>query len=105
MTANYSSNLDTDINQAFVASYEERTGVKPGDTAALTYDAINLIATAIQASGQYDPESIRDSLYELEPYEGVSGQIDYIENGDPQRSAVILKFQDGLVIFYRLITP
>jgi branched-chain amino acid transport system substrate-binding protein len=105
MTAHYSADIKTPENQSFVKEYTARYGLTPGDTAALTYDAFNMIFNAIKHQGNADPESIRDGLYSMGPFKGVGGGIDFTNNGDPEKGAVILQFTDGKVGFIRIMKP
>jgi ABC-type branched-subunit amino acid transport system substrate-binding protein len=68
---------------AFVAAYEARWGEPPGVYCDTVYDAVNLIALAIEDVGAYDGAEIKDALYELgDGYSGASGTITFDENGD-----------------------
>jgi branched-chain amino acid transport system substrate-binding protein len=102
-TAHWDSNSLSEISKNFTDRFMSRSGQIPEDGAALTYDALGLMMKAIQHQGKFDPQSIRDGLYALGPYEGVTGTIDYIENGDPRREAVVLRFEGGEVRFVRKI--
>ena len=102
-TAHWPSGALSGKSKDFADEYKSRYDRVPEDGAALTFDALGLMMKAIQHQGKFDPQSIRDGLYALGPYEGVTGTIDYIENGDPQREAVVLRFEGGKVSFVRTI--
>ena len=99
MTAHYSAEIQTLENRAFVSEYESRYGIVPGDTAALTYDAFNMVLEVIRGQGKADPASIRDGLYSMGPFTGVAGKIDFIDTGDPRKGAVILNFSGGKIVY------
>ena len=103
-TAHWDSNLLSEISRNFTDRYISRSGQVPEDGAALTYDALGLMMKAIEHQGKFDPRSIRDGLYALGPYDGVTGIIDFVDTGDPQREAVVLRFEEGNVRFVRKIT-
>ncbi len=105
MTTNWSKDLNNPTSLDFVARYEQAYHIEPGDTVALTYDALKIIFAAIQFKGSADPQSIRDGLYEMPVYAGVSGNIDFIDSGDPIRSVVILQFKNGQDLFYDIVNP
>jgi branched-chain amino acid transport system substrate-binding protein len=105
MSTNWSRDFDSDLSRQFVAAYKQQFNRDPGDTAALTYDAFNLLFAAIQAAGKVEPQAIRDSLYALDAYTGVGGLVDFVDTGDPHRSVVILQFKEGQDVFYTTITP
>ena len=102
-TAHWCSNSLSEISRNFTDKYISRYGQIPEDGAALTYDALGLMMKAIQHQGKFDPRSIRDGLYALGPFEGVSGTIDYIDSGNPQREAVVLRFEEGKIRLVRKI--
>jgi branched-chain amino acid transport system substrate-binding protein len=103
MTAHYSADIDTPANIKFTEEYKKRFGLVPGDTAALTYDAFHMIFSAIRKQGRGDPGSIRDGLYNMGPYEGVGGPVDFVENGDPEKGAVILQLTSSGPQFVQIV--
>lgn len=75
-------------------------------TPMLTYDAFQLLFNAIQHQGNAEPDSIRDGLYSMGPYAGVTGTIEYRDSGDPvNRNAVIIQIKEGKHVFYKQIPP
>jgi len=74
----------------FVEAYERQYGEAPDHFAALTYDAVMLVADAIRQAG-FDRQRIRDYLATVgngrQPYQGVSGLIAFDDNGDPRRKS------------------
>lgn len=64
---------------AYKAAFKEESSVYC-DT---TYDAIKLIAKAIEKAGKYDGAAIRDALLKIgQNYDGASGIITFADNGD-----------------------
>jgi branched-chain amino acid transport system substrate-binding protein len=74
----------------FVEAYERQYGEAPDHFAALTYDAVMLVADAVRQAG-FDREGIRDYLATVgngrQPYQGVSGLIAFDDHGDPRRKS------------------
>ena len=105
MVAHWSHSHTNEKAQAFVKAYQSTYDELPTDTPALTYDAFKLLFRAIQSMGSIEPESIQRGLYELGPYEGVTGTTDFIDSGDPVKSVTILKFEDGDVLFHKSVIP
>lgn len=87
-------------NAAFVAAYARAyKGQRPDDTGAETYDAVNLLARAIEQAGP-DRSAIRDYLSQVgrekPAYEGVTGTIAFDSLGDvPAKTVVIGVVRDG----------
>lgn len=101
----YSPKVTTPQNQVFVSDYTSLYNVPPLDAAGLTYDAFQMIFAAIEQQGSFDPAAIRDGLYSLPQYIGVSGPIDFVANGDPVKPLNILYFENGEEKFYKAIQP
>ncbi|GFP21084.1 branched-chain amino acid transport system substrate-binding protein [Candidatus Hakubella thermalkaliphila] len=67
----------------FRAAYKKEFGVDPGVYCDTAYDAVKLLALAIEKAGVYDGAKIRDALWEVgKEYAGVSGTITFDEKGD-----------------------
>jgi branched-chain amino acid transport system substrate-binding protein len=105
MTAQWSHTIENERVNAFVNDFRKMTGTLPGDTAALGFDAFMMLFEAMMLANSADPTSIRNGLYDLEPYPGVGGLTDFIGNGDPVKGGVILHLADGEVSFRSIITP
>ncbi|MFO7615656.1 MAG: ABC transporter substrate-binding protein [Bacteroidales bacterium] len=105
LSGQWSDQSPDPVSQAFVTLYEETYGKIPNASAALTYDAFNLLFQVIQAQGSFTPQAIAEGLYTLGPYHGVAGTIDYQTSGDPVKSVIILQIRNGKVIFYQSIEP
>lgn len=63
---------------AFVKAYKEEYGVDPENAfAPLGYDALMLVANAIERAGSAEPGDIRDALQVTMGYPAVTGEISY----------------------------
>jgi branched-chain amino acid transport system substrate-binding protein len=92
----YSSQIATDVAKKFISEYQAKFGQAPDDVAALTYDAMGLLAQAISAAGSPDRKAIRAALSQVQNYQGVTGTMAFRPgSGDPIKSAVILQIKDG----------
>ncbi len=83
----------------FVANYKAAYNEEPNAFAASSYDAIYLLADAIERAGSTDKQAVIDALYASD-YNGVAGRIKYDGTGDPIKSVYILEIKDGA---YQLI--
>lgn len=69
--------------EEFRAAYKKEFGVDPGVYCDTAYDAVKLLALAIEKAGVYDGAKIRDALREIgKEYAGASGTITFDERGD-----------------------
>ena len=84
--------------QKMAMMFEEEYGVAPDTWAALTYDAVGMIAEAIEKSGE-KRKAIRDHLADIdtpeEGYIGVTGLTYFDENGDCIKPAYVKIVRDG----------
>jgi ABC-type branched-subunit amino acid transport system substrate-binding protein len=68
---------------SFAAGFKDRTGKDPGVYCDTTYDAVKMLAAAIEKAGTYDGSAIKDALLELgNGYQGASGTVTFDKNGD-----------------------
>ncbi len=104
-TAHYAYDHTQPQQTAFVTAYQERYGRLPLDIDALTYDAFDLLVTAMQREGSIDPEAIRASLSTLQAYTGITGRITYAGTGDPHKSVFMMQFQDGAAVLHGAVDP
>jgi branched-chain amino acid transport system substrate-binding protein len=90
--------------QSFVKKYTEKYGEAPDALAALGYDAMNIMLTAIQNAGSTDGAKIKDALKNID-YQGVTGHIKFDQDRNPVKSAVIIKIENGKQTYVTTINP
>jgi branched-chain amino acid transport system substrate-binding protein len=89
--------------QTFVRNYEDRRKLEPGDTAALVYDSIKLIARAFEQQGKVGTEELLKGLFALPPQFGVAGSLDYVDSGNPVKAVVIVELREGDALFKKFV--
>ncbi len=81
---NYSADLDNEVNEAFVADYQEKTGMLPTTYAAASYDAAAVLDKAIEASGDdLSSESLNAAIGEVGEIDSPRGTWEFNDNGTP----------------------
>ena len=95
--------MDTPEARRFVELYRDSHSTVPKVTAAMTFDAINLLLRAIESRGSKDPDSIRAALAETGEYTGATGTIRFTGSPDPARSVVISKIHEGETSLFRVV--
>lgn len=90
--------------QEFVKRYRAKFGKDPDALAALAYDAMNLMLTAIQNAGSTDGAKIKDALKNIK-FNAVSGLITFDENRNPIKSAVIIEIKNGQQVYKTTVNP
>ncbi|MCP3959490.1 MAG: ABC transporter substrate-binding protein [bacterium] len=92
--------------RGFITAYRRAFDADPLASAALSYDAVSLIAEAIRVRGGADSESITAGIASLGSFHGVSGTIDFRGSGDPVRSVFIRKVGgDGQIRLFKEVSP
>jgi branched-chain amino acid transport system substrate-binding protein len=104
-STHYAADIATPTAQKFIQDYEAKYGKKPDDVAALTYDAGNLLLTAIRQAGAPDRQKVRDALASIPKFEGVTGKMKFTGTGDPTKSAVILQIKEGKFTYHASVAP
>ncbi len=81
----------------FLSDYESMFGIVPGNAfAALGYDALGLVAKAIELAGSGSPAKIPEGLAQISYFEGVSGIISYNDGSKiPDKSVSIIQVENG----------
>ncbi|MCT4633124.1 MAG: ABC transporter substrate-binding protein [Firmicutes bacterium] len=79
----------------FLESYKGRFSEDPSHTSMFSYDAVYLLKKAIEESGKYDNESIRESLKNIGSFQGISDELKITEFGDCLRPYVKIQIIDG----------
>lgn len=88
----------------FSDRFETLYGREPNGLMALTYDSMQLLFAAMQNQGEVTPEAIQAGLYQVD-YQGITGNIDYEETGDPHKSVAIWHITGGDRGCYQMIDP
>ena len=81
----------------FIAAYEAEYGRPPENAfAALGFDAVGLIAAAIEQAGSAEGAALRDALAATKGYKAVTGEITYSRpSGVPVKGISIISVHDG----------
>ena len=95
---------DADV-QEFVGSYTTLFGSPPDGIAASGYDAMRLLARAIENAGSLDSVAVRDAFAAVSDYKGATTISHYDENRHPVKSLAIQIIRDGQVELYKVVEP
>lgn len=111
-STHYAAAGATGKTKEFIDRYKEKYGYVPDDVGALTWDALNIVQTAIQNAGKLtgkiekDRKAVRDALAKIKEFQGITGNMTFTEDGDPIKCAVVVKISDkGEFQFYKSVCP
>lgn len=109
--AHYVAEGATGATKEFIDRFEAREGEIPSDVGALTWDAMRLVAQAIENCGELtgdlaaDRECVRDGMAAIEEFEGITGTMSFTEGGDPVKCMVIATIEGGTPRFHESACP
>ena len=98
----YCTNFDPDATE-FISAYEAMFDSTANGIAATGYDAMHLLAIAIEAVGSTDPVMVRDAIAGITDYEGATSISRFDENRHPVKSVGVFQIANGEVQSYKVV--
>jgi branched-chain amino acid transport system substrate-binding protein len=90
--------MEKESENALFITFEENFKKKYGKSsdvfAATAYDALYILKQAIE-NGEYTAESIKNQLYKIKNYKGVTGITSFDLNGDVTKPVVVKEIKNG----------
>jgi branched-chain amino acid transport system substrate-binding protein len=91
------------VAKALAAKYETAFKVVPDIFASWTYDAIKVLAMAINNAKSLEAEKIRSALLAIDGVEGAEGTYKFDKNGDGLHGYNIVRNDKGTIVFDKRI--
>lgn len=91
----------TKLIDAYKAEYNK----EPAAVTALGYDAYLIMYKAIEAAGSGDSAKIHEALLATKDFQGAAGIVNFDENRNAVKSAVIKTVKDGKFTFMDVVEP
>lgn len=88
-----------DQAKAFSKTYRDAYKLEPDVYSSWAFDAMNVIATAINAAKSDKAEDVRKAIVAIKGWKGVEGTYNFDDNGDGLRGYNIVKNEAGKVKF------
>ena len=98
----YCTNFDPDVT-AFISAYEAMFENPANGIAASGYDAMKILAIAIEAAQSTDPMAIRDAIAKITNYEGATSISHFDKNRHPVKSVGVFQILDGKPQSYKVV--
>jgi len=102
----YGSYAVTDFNRdsseaakAFSTKYEAAYKTPADFLSSWSYDAVHVLARAIDAAKSLEPEKIRQAILSVKGYAGAEGVYNFDKNGDGLHGYNVVKNNNGTVVF------
>ena len=87
----------------FATKYEATYKSAPDFNGASTYDAVHVLALAIDNAKSLEPEKIREAILSVKGYAGAEGTYNFDPNGDGFHGYNIVKNDNGKIVFIKHI--
>ena len=87
----------------FATKYEATYKSAPDFNGAWTYDAVHVLALAIDNAKSLEPQKIREAILSVKGYAGAEGTYNFDQNGDGLRGYNIVKNDNGKIVFIKHI--
>lgn len=94
-SAHFSLKNEDEQVQTFIDNYVAEYDAQPDAFSALAYDAVYLVAKAIEDGEEATPEAVTAALEGVTDFDGVTGTFSIDENHNPVKSTLIIELQDG----------
>lgn len=92
--------------QSFIEAFKkEYNGELPDAMAALGYDAFNVTIDAMKRAGGATRDGIKTALADTKGFKAVTGEISLDKDRNAVKSAVVLKFKDGVAKYFATVNP
>lgn len=79
----------------FTEKFKKKYGRDPDPNAAQSYDAIMIVAEALEKVGVDDKSKIRDAIASTSNFNGVTGIISFDDTGDAPREMKVIQIRNG----------
>jgi len=93
------SNPDLEVQQ-FVKKIQDKYGETPDYACAQGYDAMMLLADAIERAGTTNNVAIRDALRATSDFVGLTGKTKFDENGNDLKPFLTTVWKNGILVPY-----
>jgi len=91
----YDANSPTPENRAFVAKYRHRFGSDPGAYAAQGYDALHILAKALETTGSTNSLDLAYAIRYMDRWEGANGAYKFDSTGELEDKEIVLNVYRG----------
>lgn len=101
----YAADSTDPIAQAYTEAFREKYGKEPNTQSTMSYDCVQILVDALKRCGTVDdPEAFRDAIAATD-IDLPSGHLVFDENRNPQKSANIMIYHDGVPVYVDTIAP
>jgi branched-chain amino acid transport system substrate-binding protein len=89
----------SEASKAFGKLYRDAVKVAPDNQSSWPYDAVTVLAAAINKAGSTDATKIREAILATKKFPGAEGEYNFDQNGDGLHGYNIVKNDKGSIVF------
>ena len=97
----FDTGAETSPMAEFTSAYRAKYGSEPDVWAGHGYDSVLLVGSALKSSSNTLPQEFLKGMRAMDPLTGVTGNIQFDEEGNVQKFARIHMIRDGALVDYR----
>lgn len=100
------ADFNADANDAareFTRRYHDRYGIYPDNFASWAYDALHILALAMNNANTTEPEAIRKAILSIKGYKGLEGTYEFDARGDGVHGYNVVKNEGGKIVFIKRV--
>jgi len=100
------ADFNADANEAaraYTKRYFERYGIYPDNFSSWAFDALNILALAMNNANSTEAEAIRKAILAIKGYKGLEGTYDFDARGDGVHGYNVVKNEGGKVVFIKRV--
>jgi len=89
----------SEASKAFGKAYRDLAKVAPDNQSSWPYDAVTVLAAAINRAGSTDPAKIREAILGIKKFAGAEGEYNFDPNGDGLHGYNIVRNDKGNIVY------
>ncbi|MEO8008446.1 MAG: ABC transporter substrate-binding protein [Betaproteobacteria bacterium] len=100
------ADFNAEANEAareFTKRYHERYGIYPDNFASWAFDALHILALAMNNANSTEPEAIRKAILAIKGYKGLEGTYEFDARGDGVHGYNVVKNEGGKIVFIKRV--
>ena len=100
------ADFNAEANEAardFTRRYRERFGIYPDNFASWSYDALHILALAMNNANSTEPEAVRKAILAIKGYKGLEGTYEFDARGDGLHGYNVVKNDGGKIVFIKRV--
>ena len=100
------ADFNAEANEAardFTKRYRERFGIYPDNFASWSYDALHILALAMNNANSTEPEAVRKAILAIKGYKGLEGTYEFDARGDGLHGYNVVRNEGGKIVFIKRV--